>query len=198
MSKEIQEQTTRVAFTPGDVSAAEMDTAADELGFGSRAEFVRAAVREKAAQAETSTEATELYRPEVDRLDEAYRRLLALSEQPTGVRRVSVAEARSQLWSQDVPKEEVADRLLRPLGQQGFISVSNGQITVHRRSEQEHAEATEAASSAFSRLHEAGMDVQMRSVAPKHNELLKYRRAGLDVPFRLTAWVAGEVLWTDV
>lgn len=198
VSKQIQESDSRISFTTGDVSAAEMDEAADALGFDSRAAFLREAVSELAAQAETTTADATLHQPDNDELQEAYDRLLELSDHPRGVRPVSVEEARDQLYTQRCPKAAVKDRLLRPLAEGGFISVSGGKIRVRRRTEEQVEQAEQEADAALERVESVSPSLpSSESLTTEQKQMRKYQRAGLDVPFRLGAWTAARVVWTD-
>lgn len=194
MSKQIEENPSRISFAPGNVSADRLSAVAEDRGM-SRAELIREACREKIAEHAESQPDKTLHRPDREELAEAYDRLLALSDHPMGPRTVTVSEAKDQLWTQQTPKDVIVTRLLQPLAERGFISVRNARITVHRRTTEQVAAAEAAADDQLDELAEAGMDVEMRSLAPEHNELRKYRNADLQPPFRLTAWVAGEVLW---
>jgi len=197
MSKQIQESDSRISFTTGDVSASDMDDAADALGFDSRAEFIREAVSELAAQAETTTTDATLHTPDNDELHEAYSRLLALSKHPRGVRPVGVDEAKDQLYTQRCPKRAVVDRLLRPLADGGFISVKGGRIRVRRRTVEQVEQAEQEADETLDRDERDSSSELADGLTVEQEQLRKYQHGRMNVPFRLGAWVASRVVWTD-
>ncbi|WP_255149005.1 CopG family transcriptional regulator [Halorarius halobius] len=197
MSKDIAQNPTRISFNPKGVDVAALDEVADQRDV-SRAELIREQLREVVAQhAEADGGSADLHRPAHEELAEAYDRLLALSDHPTGTRRVSVDEAKDKLHHSECPKEAVKSRLLKPLADQGFISVRTGKIRVHRRTESAVERAEAEADAAFDRLTAAAELPSQHDLTEEQKRLRKFQRADLDVPFGLTAWVATETLWRD-
>lgn len=195
MSKQIEENPSRISFAPGNVSAERLTEVADDLGYESRAEFIREKLREAVAEHAEADPAATLDQPEHEELQTAYERLLGLSDHPLGTRPVSVEEAKDQLWTQNCPKSSVVGRLLRPLAETGYISVKNARIRVHRRTEEQVERAEAEADEALDRVT-VNVESQPKR-AEEHKQLRKYQRAGLDVPLRYVGWVAGRTVWSD-
>lgn len=188
------------SFGPGDLNLEKVDDVVDEH-FESKADFYRTAVSEKLAEFDdTDTDAdpnADLHKPDHPELREAFEELLELSNHPHGSRRVSVEEAKSKLHTRECPKSQVVDRLLIPLENEGFATARAGYITVHRRTVQE-VEAAEA--EAEEELDDIGLGHTLpsqRDITDEQKEIRKYRTADLGLPFRLSAWVASETLWSN-
>lgn len=197
MSKQIEDNPSRISFAPGKVSAAKLDAVAEDLGYESRANLIRDTLADLVAEhSEADPDAT-LSQPDNEELQAAYERLLELSKHPMGTRTLSVDEARDQLYTRECPKTAVKDRLLRPLAYQGFISVKGGKIRVHRRTEQQVAQAEQEAEKRLERLEIGGPSLPSESDRTQEQKSIrKYQRADLNVPFDLGAWVAERVVWS--
>jgi hypothetical protein len=194
MSNEIRENPSRISFPPRDLDAERLSEVADELGYDSRAAFIRETLRDAVTEHAEADPDHSLVTPDNDTLADAYDRLLALSDVPGGSRRVPVAEAEGELWTQSVPKEAVQSRLLEPLQERGFVDVANAQIRVRRRTR----EQVERADAAEERLAAAGTDFAGKTIPEERQQLLKYQRAeGVAVPQRLTRWAIAELLWSQ-
>jgi CHASE3 domain sensor protein len=78
------------------------------------------------------------------------------------------------------------------------ISVTNGRITIHRRTVEQVQQAEAEAENELERLEAVAADEpDYREVAEPHQQLLKYQRAELEPPFELAAWTARQTLWAD-
>jgi hypothetical protein len=197
VSKQIEQNPSRVSFDPGKVDIEALDDVADERDM-SRAELIRDTLAELVEDYKDDEDLdAELHRPEHPELREAFEALLDLSDHPHGPRPVSVEEARSFLHSQTCPKAQVSDRLLRPLEAEGFITVRAGRIAVHRRTT-EQVEAAEAEAEEQAKQIGIGHTLPSQNDIPDEQKAMrKYRRADLNVPFRLVAWTARNTLWSD-
>lgn len=198
MSKQIEDNPSRISFAPGKVSAAKLDAVAEDLGYESRANLIRDTLADLVAEhSEADPDAT-LSQPDNEELQAAYERLLELSKHPMGTRTLSVDEARDQLYTRECPKTAVKDRLLRPLADGGFISVKGGKIRVHRRTQEQVARAQAEADQSLDRLTR-GSTRSLPSESDRTQQqksIRKYQRADLNVPFGLGAWVAERVVWS--
>jgi hypothetical protein len=197
MSNQLKQNPSRVSFNPGKVDIEALDEVADERDM-SRAELIREKLSEVVEDHKDDEDlGAELHKPEHPELCEAFEALLDLSDHPHGPRPVSVEEARSYLHSQTCPKKQVSDRLLRPLESEGFITVRAGRIAVHRRTT-EQVEAAEAEAEEQAKQIGIGHTLPSQENIPdEEKEMRKYRRADLNVPFRLVAWTARNTLWSD-
>lgn len=196
MSNQLDQNPNRVSFNPKGLDVAALDEIAAERDI-SRAELIREELQQVVEDATAAdAEAADLHKPDDPELREAFETLLDLSAHPLGPRSVGVEEAVDRLYSQRCPKSAVKTRLLRPLADLGVISVSTGSITVHRRTVESVEQAESEADDALDRLDRSGFISLTPDRDEEHKQLVKYQRAGLNVPFRLAAWVAGQVLWT--
>ena len=198
MSNCLEQNPSRISFDPGHVDVDALDEIADDQD-KSRAELIRATLAEVVEEYDDANgENASLHKPDHSELCEAFEQLLEASDHPHDPRKVTVDEARGKLHSQTCPKEQVVPRLLQPLADDGFISVTNGRITVHRRTVEQVQQAEAEADDAISRLEAVVADEpDYREVAEPHQQLLKYQRAGLKPPFELAAWTARQTLWDE-
>jgi hypothetical protein len=197
MSKQIESNPSRVSFDPGAVDMDKLDDIADERDL-SRAELIRQTLKEVVEAHDDGEERNaELHKPEHPELLAAFETLLDASDHPRGVRRVGVEEARDKLHTQQCGKSQVVERLLSPLNQEGFITIRNGQITVHRQT----VEEVEAARQQTEReIEEQGYDGPIPSQHDTPDEqktIRKYQHGQMNVPFGAAAWAASQVVWDD-
>ncbi|WP_153952328.1 ribbon-helix-helix domain-containing protein [Halosegnis longus] len=198
MSKQIEANPSRISFAPGRVDAQKLDEIADELGYESRADFIRDTLANRIATHTEASPSATLHQPDNDELADAYDKLLDLSDHPRGSRAIGVEEARDQLWTQRCPKTAVKDRLLRPLAEGGFIAVAGGQIHVRRRTEEQVAQAEQEGDATLNKLKTTSPSPPPSETrTPEQEHIAKYQRGNLNVPFRLGAWVASQVVWTE-
>jgi hypothetical protein len=124
MSKQIGEQQSPVTFKARDADIEILDEIAEEEGLN-RSEKIRKLIKKEvsAYQADDG----DYLLPEDDVLAEHYRRLVELAEDmgEYGLR-VSMKRARNQLYSNEVPKDEVMEEIVRPLRKRGFANVDPG------------------------------------------------------------------------
>jgi len=198
MNNRLEQNPSRISFDPGHVDVDALDEIADGQD-KSRAELIRATLAEVVEEYDDADgENASLRKPDHSELCEAFEQLLEASNHPQGPRKLTVDEARGKLHSQTCPKAQIVSRLLRPLADDGFISVMNGRITVHRRTVEQVQQAEAEADDAISRLESVAADEpDYREVAEPHQQLLKYHRAELEPPFELAAWTARQTLWAD-
>ena len=197
MSKQIESNPSRVSFDPGAVDMEKLDEVADDRDM-SRAELIRQTLKEVVDAHDDGEERNaELHKPEHPELLAAFEKLLDASDHPRGVRRVGVEEARDKLHTQQCGKSQVVKRLLRPLNQEGFITIRNGKITVHRQTVDE----VEAARQQTEReIEEQGYDgpIPSQHDTPEEQKTIrKYQLGRMNVPFGAAAWAASQVVWDD-
>jgi hypothetical protein len=201
MSKQIKTNPDRVTFDPRHLDVEALDEIADERGMSSRAELIRQTLSELVErEADDEHADAELDKPENEELRDAFETLLDLSDHPRGPRTVGVQEAKDRLNHQSCPKDAVKRRLLEPLNDDGYITVRNARITVHRRTVKQVEAAEAQADAALERVAEANhpeMRPGSKRLEPEHQELQKYQRAGLNPPIEYIGWVGARTLWED-
>lgn len=194
MSKQIVKSPSRISFTPQRGTVEQLDELADDQDT-SRADVIREAIRAYLDRNEGQS-IGEIHKPDHDELRAAYEELLSLSDSPTGIQTIAVSEAVDRLYSNECPKDAVKRRLLEPLAELGFLTVRSGRIAVHRRS----ADAVDAvetrADAELDRLSITEPNPYEDAPA-EYRELLKYKRASIDPPFGLVAWVADRTVWGE-
>lgn len=200
MSKQIEQNPTRISFNPKTVDVEVLDEIADERDM-SRAELIRETLADLIdEETDADHQHGELHKPENEELRDAFEALLSLSNHPLGPRPVTVDEAKDQLYSQSCGKSSVKRRLLKPLAELGFITVRGGRLVVHRRRAEHVTALEEEADAEFERLdHTSEQSSQSfrERYDPAHQELLKYQRAGLNPPMECIGWVSDRMLWKD-
>jgi hypothetical protein len=124
MSKQIERNPSRVSFQPKDADIAVLDKIAEQENL-SRAEKIRQLIKREIDHHQADD--GDYLLPEDDVLAEHYRRLVELAEDmgEYGLR-VSMKRARNQLYSNEVPKDEVMEEIVRPLRKRGFANVDPG------------------------------------------------------------------------
>jgi hypothetical protein len=197
MSKQIESNPSRVSFDPGGVDMEALDEVADDRDI-SRAELIRQTLKEVVEAHDDGEERhAELHKPDHPELLAAFEKLLDASDHPRGVRRVGVEEARDKLHTQKCGKSQVVERLLRPLNQEGFITIRSGKITVHR---QTVAEVEAARQQTEREIEEQGYDGPIPSqydIPDEQKTIHKYQLGQMDVPFGAAAWATSQVVWDD-
>jgi|GEM_PF-2113834 len=195
MSKQIESNPSRVSFDPGSVDMDKLDDIADNRDL-SRAELIRQTLKEVVdAYDDGEDRHAELHKPDHPDLLDAFEKLLDASDHPRGVCRVSVEEARDRLHTQRCGKGQVVNRLLSPLHQEGFITIRNGRITVHRQTVGEVEEARQETTREIEQ-HEYDGPIPSEDEFPKElNRIEKCQNLGLDIPFGSGAWLASKFVW---
>lgn len=195
MSKQIESNPSRVSFDPGAVDMDKLDDIAEERDL-SRAELIRQTLKEVVDAHDDGEERNaELHKPEHPELLAAFEKLLDASDHPRGVCRVSVEEARDKLHTQRCGKGQVVNRLLSPLHQEGFITIRNGRITVHRQTVDEVEEARQQTEKEIEE-HGYNGPIPSEDEFPKELKVIeKCQNLGLNIPFNSGAWLASEFVW---
>ena len=102
----------------------ELDAIADDEGV-SRSEKLRELVR-KEIERKRDVGASDLDLPAEPRLAEAYKKLYDSAYEPhKATPRVSLRAAESELYSNEVSKEEVLRKIIKPLEKRGYVTVHN-------------------------------------------------------------------------
>ena len=114
----------RCSFGISDDALDVLDEIADDEGV-SRSEKLRELVR-KEIERKRDLGGSDLDLPDEPRLADAYKTLYKRAREPhKSTPRVSLSAARNELYSNEIPKEDVLQKLIKPLKSRGYVTVYN-------------------------------------------------------------------------
>lgn len=126
MSKQIEQNPSRISLNPKGIDVAELDDLADDLD-SSRADLLRQFIQEGMERYEARDEDHETEPPAEPKLRRAYLRLVEIAEETLdgcGLR-VPLADAENKLYTSDTPKDSVRRSLIKPLKRRGYCRIDS-------------------------------------------------------------------------